>query len=1242
VDSGIIRTLREEQAELRDLVEDMKRITVSESVTIEDTRMEIVRDKAFITADYEGKRLNLLLPKHTLANSLAKPATNTPFTQKTNLVIPVGKECMLDRPVIGHTSWPGSVCVFSSTQHKDATLEGMGFRYGDLICTAHHVYSALPQKFYIWREDAFEILDKKDCIPTMYSPSDNSDFISFQVKVPDPDYPKTYEEYIARNYLAQEQDRKNRTETVFSRLGMSSAKVGQPACEGYFKVFFRDTDLRSMRVSTGYNIKWFDALPTRFYHDASTIKGASGGIIVQEGLVVGYHCGSERDPDKRPDGFYNYGMIFPYCLPRKEGPCEYGFDEKIQVEALGKEGVNRQGGKGKKRKRGGKGNWRHYKSAKKTNFKLAEEQYDEEQKEQEMFDRLDQYYLDLEEKKRLTINNDRLVSEYDDGRSTRKKKVQNSTKWMDKKFTPKGGGKSWFEMSIEEEDEFDVLSDFDEDYGKENKSLEEYWSEEESDEDEESSIDLCHTVVESLFLSDDSGSEEQDMCYDSDTDSDQSDGDYKDSRYNDLRSRVAALESSIRRLQLRSENTTTLFDQYTVHTSERLSEFHELVTENTKKISEFSSLEHVVSETYSRLNNLEIALDSTVQLVNSTRPNSVLITGTEKKKAKKRKRKKKKKSEEPSKPNASLDAKVEIVNSEIPRPNKEEILGKEGKFFHKDAPRMLRRMNISLTETHANKARVELPPELDTVAWIPMKYRKPRAKPDPFLFEHFEELVKPPGDTNSITKAFTLNFARRLDRMKEVPSGDVVAKFREHLENAYGHINSEAKNGTLNDLFDSEPMINNVFRKRILSKMNQILGTADVLSGEVNKNGKTNLPFCGTRFDMVNMDVIRDNKTAFLSEMLELIEYYLSLDLDVIRKSSPEQLIRLGVLIPIIVTDKDEWHPMRKARTGRWRNIFMVGLAMQVLERLIFDPVVQAYKDQKETVPSATGYGYNTPEQRKEFSDIMFEAFDEIKAQGYRPAFISDDATGFDYSVPCWALKVINDFQIEKMGGGERLSKLAEILFIITYEKSALLLPDGRVIVGCDAEQETPILNNCVMAFQKSGKYKTTTDNSVLRYLLNAYAFQEAAKELKTPIKFKTKTNGDDNVSVVGLKSKDEKVFLKFQNIVKDKLESLGVVLREQHLGEDSFNFCSHFFTRTESYTTSHRKMTANYINNIFKELAEPCDELAIDFDQNMHNSPELAVCKALVEKAWNRRGVLNEPELQFKVGDDGSLEFFF
>jgi hypothetical protein len=307
-----------------------------------------------------------------------------------------------------------------------------------------------------------------------------------------------------------------------------------------------------------------------------------------------------------------------------------------------------------------------------------------------------------------------------------------------------------------------------------------------------------------------------------------------------------------------------------------------------------------------------------------------------------------------------------------------------------------------------------------------------------------------------------------------------------------------------------------------------------------------------------------DDNKAFINRNRQLIIDLTIQRLDLLNKGnleymSPEQLVWESYCDPTRVFVKDEPHSTKKVQQKRWRLIFGVSLIDQLVERLLCGSQNKTEIANWWTIPSMSGLSLTDDDS---LANIYSRAMNFT--QKYGTTLAEADVIGFDWSVQPWEIRLDAEARIllgGMSGSAARILRNRAFCFI----HSMLTMPCGTLV--------TPTWPG----IQLSGSYNTSSTNSRIRVWIASLAGSRWAFAM-----------GDDCV--------EEHV-----EGAHEKYAKLGHKLKMYQERTDSFEFCSHMFTKQGAYPVDGTKSLYKLI-----EQKTMTRELMHQFAYDLKNSPWL------------------------------------
>jgi len=263
---------------------------------------------------------------------------------------------------------------------------------------------------------------------------------------------------------------------------------------------------------------------------------------------------------------------------------------------------------------------------------------------------------------------------------------------------------------------------------------------------------------------------------------------------------------------------------------------------------------------------------------------------------------------------------------------------------------------------------------------------------------------------------------------------------------------------------------------------------------------------------------------------------------------------------------KNEPHPPRKWKLGKWRVVTCVSLVDQVVERCIYGRVTYAIKTQYPVSPAVIGIGF-TDEMAENFSSQIKSEF--RYAKGW-------DVSGWDTSVDKSYIFAASHYVAESPVRSSDFYRKAVRNHVICNVNPLFIIKNST-----GSELFSRPLPGGIL----SGSYTTTLYNTLCRLDVAYMAGATVAKAA-----------GDDTVEQHAQSDRE---------VIK-RYEELGFRVRTDPYDDSSFEFCSHRFSLTgeKVFFSGWRKTCIRFFSKgkfdsirltaLYYELRNNPDELAI------------------------------------------------
>lgn len=188
-------------------------------------------------------------------------------------------------------------------------------------------------------------------------------------------------------------------------------------------------------------------------------------------------------------------------------------------------------------------------------------------------------------------------------------------------------------------------------------------------------------------------------------------------------------------------------------------------------------------------------------------------------------------------------------------------------------------------------------------------------------------------------------------------------------------------------------------------------------------------------------------------------------DLDGMKDMTAEELVNAGFTDEVRLFVKNELHSAAKVAEGRMRLIMSISVVDQIVERVLNSAQNQLEISRWEDIPSKPGMGLHDEGLQSLERQIL-----KLSDPDHEVYAASSDISGFDWSVPQWALEFDADVRdvLSGMPGALKMHQKR----VVCLGLSRFVFSDGVVW-----DQVEP-------GIQKSGSYNTSSTNSRIRAML--------------------------------------------------------------------------------------------------------------------------------------------------------------
>ncbi|NP_042302.3 polyprotein P2ab [Southern cowpea mosaic virus] len=326
-------------------------------------------------------------------------------------------------------------------------------------------------------------------------------------------------------------------------------------------------------------------------------------------------------------------------------------------------------------------------------------------------------------------------------------------------------------------------------------------------------------------------------------------------------------------------------------------------------------------------------------------------------------------------------------------------------------------------------------------------------------------------------------------------------------------------------------------------------------SAEINQKASPGVPL--SRLATTNKDLMAQHMqfvAACVTGRVPLLASF-----EDIHALSPTEMVEMGLCDPVRLFVKQEPHPSRKLKEGRYRLISSVSIVDQLVERMLFGAQNELEIAEWQSIPSKPGMGLSVIHQ----ADAIFR---DLRVKHTVCPAAEADISGFDWSVQDWELWADVEMRIVLGSFPPMMARAARNRFSC-FMNSVLQLSNGQLL-----QQELP-------GIMKSGSYCTSSTNSRIRCLM--------AELIGSPWCI---AMGDDSVEgfVEGAREK----YAGLGHLCKDYKPCATTPTGQLYAVE----FCSHVIKRNKAFLTSWPK-------TLYRFLSTPRETLE-DLERELASSP--------------------------------------
>lgn len=390
-------------------------------------------------------------------------------------------------------------------------------------------------------------------------------------------------------------------------------------------------------------------------------------------------------------------------------------------------------------------------------------------------------------------------------------------------------------------------------------------------------------------------------------------------------------------------------------------------------------------------------------------------------------------------------------------------------------------------------------------------------------------------------KTSLLGSLKKIPEQLFIPSPEEIARIRKLVLKKYNKCPTRYRDVKLKDVQDFAVYL---------------FEDAEFLS-VIKRDSKPGVPYVKYSHSSDNASLIKQHKHE-LRELL--VDRIMLLCSDEPIPDDPREWLRRGFCDPFKIGVKGEPHPERKSSLELWRLIWALGIIDQGVERF-FNHELNAQQIQNHrTIPSKAGLSFS-----KEYAIHLLQEISEMEDEAGAEARFADIGT-WDLSLMQWLLDTEVDMRVElNECEGTRFERgMRRRHFFAT--RAIACFSDGTIVVQNDHR------------FQKSGRYTTTSGNSMMRVFL-AMLLGALAK-----------ANGDDTIETT------------IQN-AKEKYAKYGFRLKVYET--EPKEFCSKILTPEGWYPADPSKLIINLLSNKPKTKGDALS-LLVQFNNEMYLHPNV------------------------------------
>lgn len=355
----------------------------------------------------------------------------------------------------------------------------------------------------------------------------------------------------------------------------------------------------------------------------------------------------------------------------------------------------------------------------------------------------------------------------------------------------------------------------------------------------------------------------------------------------------------------------------------------------------------------------------------------------------------------------------------------------------------------------------------------------------------------------------------------------------------------------------------------------------------VSKTGNKSPGIPWAKLYASNSDFL-ENRVCMLKAVVS--RCYVLIECTNIKALTVPELIDGNFCDPIAAFIKNELHPIKKCKSGKFRLIFQTSIIDLLIEDVLFKIANKRHIKDWESVPSLPGIGFHDDGYNR--ARNIFKAISEIASSDVSGM---DWTVKFEHAVEYWHM-MCSTYQISVD------SILARMMYnrIYCFMSSLIVFPNGD-----SYEQLKP-------AIVKSGGKLTSSMDSFVRWLWFIMAGWLMCKEKDIDFSswlskhmHEAHAMGDDCI---------ERYFHGFE----EHYISLGVTMKnyERVNFEESFDFCGHVFSNDNIKLVRWTKSLAEMLNRTYNDKMHQMQAFAgIQFELRWSDE-ELETFSSVLERA--------------------------